>query len=387
MEVCVPSLQRQLENVAEKPSEVFPLTIEKTLQYDPVVTSSEKRITPDQVKIFDVRNFTYKTDSVVGKGKYGLVYACQEIAYNNLAVYSTSDNSFPRPCRVAIKRSENADCHKTELEILLRCRFHSLILKMYDAATFSDHQLMVMELLPGGDLFRLAFRQLGRRMNPAEVWFYLAECTEAIGYLHERGVVHQDVKSDNVLLDSKGHIRLADYGLALHRLPLGHRCSGQLISNSRHMPPEIVLSNPRSKIPGENLSVYHAVDWFSMGVMIYRLMYQTYPYEGRSPAELRVAYQTTTPSFNPVNGKASPRALQDLLLGLLEPKARQRLGGRTKRGFEEVLSHPCIRLHPTLRDCPTLSAVRERISSLMLKPPFAPLLTTKDDPLDIPREL
>lgn len=385
MAVCLPSVQRRPETIAEKPSDVFPLTIEKTIQYDPVVKSGEKEISPEQDRLFNVRGFTYKTDSVIGKGKYGLVYACHEIAYSNSVINGITSEYRPRPRHVAIKRSENVDCHKTELQILLRCRFHSLILKMYDAVSLSDHQLMVMELLPGGDLFRLAFRQLGRRMTPAEVWFYLAECTEAVGYLHERGVVHQDVKSDNILLDSKGHIRLADYGLALHKLPLGQRCSGQLISSSRHMPPEIVLSNPRSKVPGDNLSVSHTVDWFSLGVMIYRLLYQCYPYEGRSPAELKTAYQTTTPSFNHVNGKAPPKALQDLLLGLLEPKAKNRLGGRTKRGFEEVFSHPCIRLHPTLRDCPTIFAVRERISGLLLRPPFAPFV--KDDDLDICREL
>jgi MAST-subfamily protein kinase len=66
---------------------------------------------------------------------------------------------------------------------------------------------MVMEYCPGGDLFSL-IRSVGW-LNDPTAQFYLAEVVLALEYLHSMGVIHRDIKPDNVLLDYGGHVKLA----------------------------------------------------------------------------------------------------------------------------------------------------------------------------------
>ena len=71
---------------------------------------------------------------------------------------------------------------------------------------------LVMEFLPGGDLFSLLQNLGALAEEPAR--FYIAEILHAINYLHDHGILHRDLKPDNVLIGKDGHIKLTDFGLS-----------------------------------------------------------------------------------------------------------------------------------------------------------------------------
>ncbi|VEL14016.1 unnamed protein product, partial [Protopolystoma xenopodis] len=150
---------------------------------------------------------------------------------------------------------------------------HAIVAKARGLFTSSScDYLLLTDLAAGGDLHQLAFLQLrgrfGLTMLPRQAAFYLAELAEALIWLHDLGLVHQDIKPDNVLLQADGHILLADLGLAC--IPgRGAACSGTIVSSSPHLPPEI--TSARSKSRGRRL-VWHAADWYSLGVLFYRLI-------------------------------------------------------------------------------------------------------------------
>lgn len=215
-----------------------------------------------------------------------------------------------------VKVDQIPDSKKEELMIQQTKTSRKRALRLF-ASLFTPPTAKVFLLLHdyagGGDLHQLAFNYLKRPMHPSQAAFYIAELTEALIWLHDIGVVHQDLKLDNVLIHSDGHVALADFGLAV--VPPdgpGTPFLSTITSESRHMPPEIS--------EGGSGLIWHAVDWYSLGVLFYRLTFHVNPPQCLSNIQM-----------SGLTGS--------LLQGLLcfEPKCRLgggRLGGRT------VLAHP-----------------------------------------------
>jgi len=89
---------------------------------------------------------------------------------------------------------------------------NNFVVKMYFAFHSKEFLYLVMEYLIGGDLSSLL--QGFTRLDESWAQFYTAEIAVALDYLHSHGIVHRDLKPDNVLIDSKGHIKLTDFGLS-----------------------------------------------------------------------------------------------------------------------------------------------------------------------------
>ncbi len=90
---------------------------------------------------------------------------------------------------------------------------HRPILTMIHSVLFM-FQYFVMDYYSGGDLLTL-LSKFEDRLSESMAQFYIAEMVLAIESIHKLGYVHRDIKPDNVLLDTAGHIRLADFGSCL----------------------------------------------------------------------------------------------------------------------------------------------------------------------------
>lgn len=111
-------------------------------------------------------------------------------------------------------------------------------MKLYFAFQTESKLYLVIDFLNGGELF--TYLRNEHRFNENRVKIYGAELVEALSYLHTRGVLYRDLKPENVLLDSDGHIRITDFGLS--KLNLGRE--GQTFSfcgTPEYLAPEIIL--------------------------------------------------------------------------------------------------------------------------------------------------
>ena len=91
---------------------------------------------------------------------------------------------------------------------------HPFIVKLHFAFQTPERLYFILDYLNGGDMFH-HMRKKGRFLEK-EVKFYGAELVLAIEHLHQKGFIYRDIKPENILLDSQGHIKLADFGLSKH---------------------------------------------------------------------------------------------------------------------------------------------------------------------------
>ncbi|KAL2816236.1 kinase-like domain-containing protein [Aspergillus cavernicola] len=183
-----------------------------------------------------------------------------------------------------------------------------------------EYIYIVVDLMNGGDL---RFHISRKCFTEDAVRFWLAELGCALRYIHSQGIIHRDVKPDNVLLDSEGHVHLADFNVASDFRP-----GKPLTSKSgtlAYLAPEVY----------EGGGYYFEVDWWSLGVTFYECIYNKRPFEGRSQDTLSENIKRAQPKYYVTNPAVSIPCLR-AMAALMEKDRSRRIGAI---GFESYTSH------------------------------------------------
>lgn len=142
--------------------------------------------------------------------------------------------------------------------------------------SFEDDQsiYLVMEYMPGGDLFSLLDRQQPNLiLKEDQAKFYMAEIVESIHFLHQLGYLHRDIKPQNILLDASGHIKLTDFGSSIPIDQVSFSPSSLPVGTCDYISPEILLS-----LQNNQLSYGVEVDWWSAGAVLYEMLQEVPPF-------------------------------------------------------------------------------------------------------------
>ncbi|KAF4107630.1 hypothetical protein G5714_011994 [Onychostoma macrolepis] len=211
------------------------------------------------------------------------------------------------------------------------------VVSMFCSFETRRHLCMVMEYVEGGDCATLL-----KNMGPLPVdmtRMYFAETVLALEYLHSYGVVHRDLKPDNLLITSMGHIKLTDFGLSKIGLMnmTTNLYEGHIEKDTREFIDKQVCGTPEYIAPEVILRQGYGkpVDWWAMGVILYEFLVGCVPFFGDTPEEL-FGQVMSDEIIWPDGDDALPVDAQDLITRLLNQNPQERLG---RGGASEVKQH------------------------------------------------
>lgn len=122
---------------------------------------------------------------------------------------------------------------------------HNFIIDLHAHFQNKSYCFLLMEYCPGKDLS--AYLDEEGCFSEKKARFYLCECIAAIDALHKKGIIYRDLKPNNIMLDSDGHIKLIDFNLSKSGFSRSHHKTNSFCGSYAYMPPEIINRQSYSK--------------------------------------------------------------------------------------------------------------------------------------------
>lgn len=223
--------------------------------------------------------------------------------------------------------TSSPECRRHALDerlVMEVTRPHPFVLPLRYAFQSPRKLYMVMEYAAGGDLYSF-LRRRGRSLGEAATRFVLAELVLGLEHLHSSAVVYRDLKLENILLTSSGHVRIADFGLSKLLSDEGAGLTKTLCGTRHYCAPEAVAGHAYGQ----------SCDVWSLGVLAYELLCGQTPFHAEEINDVFVRILTADIEYP---AHLTPTAIS-LISGLLTRPLASRLGCGPG-GWADVRAHP-----------------------------------------------
>src|SRR5215470_18063564 len=284
--------------------------------------SAAPAATPAVIEVGSVVGNRFEILQLLGEGGMG-------------AVYKAHDRELEKDVALKLIRAELArnpeilQRFKHEI-ILARQITHRNVIRIFDIGQADGHKYITMEYLEGRDL-RVVLREKGK-LPPEEATKIVLQICRALEAAHGEGVIHRDLKPQNIMLDANGRAYVMDFGIARSAYLPGMTQTGALVGTPEYMSPE--------QAKGEKLD--ERSDLFSLGVILYELLIGQSPYYSETPlATLWKRIQEKATPLIEVD-PTIPKELSDIVAKALEiePENRFANAGEFAQQLESWLGVP-----------------------------------------------
>ncbi|XP_075389889.1 serine/threonine-protein kinase ULK1 isoform X2 [Tenrec ecaudatus] len=278
-----------------------------------------------------VGKFEFSRKDLIGHGAFAVVFKGRHREKHDL--------------EVAVKCINKKNLAKSqtllgkEIKILKELK-HENIVALYDFQEMASSVYLVMEYCNGGDL--ADYLHTMRTLSEDTIRLFLRQIAGALQLLHSKGVIHRDLKPQNILLSNPGgrranpnniRIKIADFGFA--RYLQSNMMAATLCGSPMYMAPEVIMSQ---HYDGK-------ADLWSIGTIVYQCLTGKAPFQASSPQDLRLFYEKNKTLIPAIPRETSPH-LRHLLLALLQRNHRDRMD------FDEFFHHPFLDANASIKKSP-----------------------------------
>ena len=277
-------------------------------------------------------------DRYIGKKLDGRYEIKEIIGVGGMAnVYRAYDSIDDRTVAVKILRDE----HMQNDELLRRFRneskaiavlSHPNIVKVYDVSFNEDIQYIVMEYIDGITLKEYIEQQKVLRWK--EAVHFTVQILRALQHAHDKGIVHRDIKPQNIMLLADGTIKVADFGIARFARASQQTVTDKAIGSVHYISPE----QAKGDVTDEKSDIY------SVGVMLYEMTTGKLPFDAESPVSVALQQIQSQPkrprSINP----DIPEGLEDIIIRAMQkdPARRYQSAAEMLRDIDEFKRDPTV---------------------------------------------
>ena len=275
----------------------------------------------DILEINDIVDDRYKIVSLLGEGGMALVYKANDLITSKdvalkimrpeTAIDKTNLSRFEREARAAASLN------------------HQNIVRVNNLGTYKGYPYMVNELITGQTLRQIL--DIRGKFSIIESLDIMEQLCRAISYAHQHGVIHRDIKPQNIFLASDGTIKLADFGIATFQ-NANHVTRSEIVIGSVHyMAPEISQGHPASE----------RSDIYSMGITFFELITGKVPFDSQSAVTVALMHiKDKFPSIKKFNNK-TPQCVEEIILKAVnkDPIDRYNSAEEMRSAIKNILSN------------------------------------------------
>ncbi len=247
----------------------------------------------------------YELLELIGSGGMARVYRARDLANGRIVAVKVLKEQFLDNDEI-VQRFKNESRAISMLD-------HPNIVKVYDVSVWDKTQFLVMELVEGEDLKRF-MEENGGKLTWKETVQYTEETLQALQHAHEHGIIHRDIKPQNIMLLRDGSIKVMDFGIARFSRSGVHTTTDKAMGSVHYISPE----QARGDVTDAKSDIY------SVGVMMYEMLTGQLPFDGESNVAVAIKQISEDPRPPHELNPDIPESLEAIVLRAMEKDPAKR---------------------------------------------------------------